>query len=47
MLRDRILGFLAEVVTEGGQHLVPLAPHLRELNRREAEIKTAVIDREY
>jgi glycosyltransferase involved in cell wall biosynthesis len=47
VFRDRILKLLSEVVTEGSQHAVPPAPHLRELNRREAEIKTAAIHHGY
>ena len=35
VFRDRILKFLAEVMTEGSQHTVPPAPHL---NLRDAKL---------
>jgi glycosyltransferase involved in cell wall biosynthesis len=41
VFRDRILRFLAEVVTGDGHHPVPPAPHLRELNRQDAGMKSA------
>jgi glycosyltransferase involved in cell wall biosynthesis len=47
VFRDRILKFLAEVVTGDSQHVVPPAPHLRELNRQEAGSKTGRIEERY
>jgi glycosyltransferase involved in cell wall biosynthesis len=47
VFRERILKFLTEIMAGGRQHMVPPAPHLRELNRQQAELKTGRIEDEY
>jgi hypothetical protein len=47
VFRDRILKFLTEVVTRSSQHVLPPAPHLRDLNRQGEGTKTGRIEEGY